>query len=62
MQGLGKQAKRYGFIHVNRDEHDLLDLARTKKDSFHWYRTVIDINGAHLTPHQPTPPATENQT
>lgn len=56
-------AKRYGFIHVNRDEHDLRDLARTKKDSFGWYRTVIDSNGAHLTPHQPTPPtATENHT
>ena len=56
-------AKRYGFIHVNRDEHDLRDLARTKKDSFHWYRAVIDSNGAHLTPQQPTPPtATENQT
>lgn len=38
-------AKRYGFIYVNRDEHDLRDLARLKKDSFYWYRAVIDSNG-----------------
>ena len=31
-------SKRYGFIYVNRDEFDLLDLARIKKDSFDWYR------------------------
>lgn len=41
-------AKRYGFIHVNRDEFDLLDLARTKKDSFFWYRALIDSNGRSL--------------
>ncbi len=41
-------AKRYGFIHVNRDEFDLLDLARTKKDSFFWYRSLIDSNGGSL--------------
>ncbi|MCP1413870.1 glycoside hydrolase family 1 protein [Paenarthrobacter sp. A20] len=41
-------AKRYGFIHVNRDEFDLLDLKRTKKDSFFWYRSLIDSNGGSL--------------
>ncbi|WP_026554424.1 glycoside hydrolase family 1 protein [Arthrobacter sp. 35W] len=41
-------SKRYGFIHVNRDEFDLLDLARTKKDSFFWYRALIDSNGGTL--------------
>lgn len=41
-------AKRYGFIYVNREEFDLLDLARVKKDSFHWYRALIDTNGAEL--------------
>lgn len=44
-QGIGK---RYGFIHVNRTEDDLKDLARTKKDSFHWYRRVIAGNGTDL--------------
>ncbi len=42
-------AKRYGFIYVNRDEFDLLDLARYRKDSFGWYAKVIASNGADLT-------------
>ncbi len=41
-------AKRYGFIYVNREEFDLLDLRRVKKDSFGWYRKVIDSSGADL--------------
>lgn len=41
-------SKRYGFIHVNRGEFDLMDLARTKKDSFFWYRALIDSNGGTL--------------
>lgn len=42
-------SKRYGFIYVNRDEFDLLDLARYRKDSFAWYAKVIATNGADLT-------------
>ncbi|WP_319520532.1 glycoside hydrolase family 1 protein [uncultured Martelella sp.] len=41
-------AKRYGFIYINRDEQDLRDLARIKKDSFHWYHDVIGSNGTDL--------------
>lgn len=41
-------SKRYGFIHVDRDETDLRQLARSKKDSFFWYRDVIAGNGAEL--------------
>lgn len=41
--------KRYGFVYVDRDEEDLKDLARIKKDSFYWYRGVIDGNGADLS-------------
>ena len=26
--------KRYGFVYVNRDDHDLKDMRRIKKDSF----------------------------
>lgn len=37
--------KRYGFIYVNRNEEDLLDLKRYKKDSFYWYQKVIQQNG-----------------
>lgn len=41
--------KRYGFIYVNRDEFDLKDLARYRKDSFFWYKKVIATNGEDLT-------------
>ena len=41
--------KRYGFIYVNRDEFDLKDLARYRKDSFYWYKKVIASNGEDLT-------------
>ena len=40
--------KRYGFIYVNRDDFDLKDLARIKKDSFYWYQKVIGSNGECL--------------
>lgn len=40
--------KRYGMIYVNRDEFDLKDLARIKKDSFYWYKKCIESNGADL--------------
>lgn len=45
----GEMKKRYGFIYVNRDETDLLDLKRYKKKSFDWFRKVIDTNGEDLT-------------
>ncbi|TGY36693.1 glycoside hydrolase family 1 protein [Microbacterium laevaniformans] len=41
-------SKRYGFIHVDRTETDLRELARTKKDSFGWYSRVIASNGEDL--------------
>lgn len=41
-------AKRYGFIYVNREEFDLLDLRRVRKDSFFWYKKVIASNGMDL--------------
>lgn len=37
--------KRYGFIYVNREDHDLKDLTRIRKDSFYWYQNVIKTNG-----------------
>lgn len=42
-------SKRYGSIYVNREEFDLLELARYKKDSLAWYQKVIAGNGADLT-------------
>lgn len=41
-QGYGK---RYGFVYVDRDEKELKDLRRIKKDSFYWYKEVIATNG-----------------
>lgn len=43
-QGYGK---RYGFVYVNREELDLRDMKRIKKDSFDWYQQVIKNNGIH---------------
>ena len=40
--------KRYGFVYINRDEFDLKDMARIKKDSFYWYKKVIASNGEDL--------------
>ncbi|MFC0233869.1 glycoside hydrolase family 1 protein [Vagococcus entomophilus] len=37
--------KRYGFVYVNREDFDLKDLKRYKKDSFFWYQQVIQQNG-----------------
>ncbi|WP_036269001.1 glycoside hydrolase family 1 protein [Mesoplasma seiffertii] len=41
-------SKRYGFIYVNRDEDDLKDLKRYRKDSFYWYKKVISSNGEDI--------------
>ncbi|MFJ5625041.1 glycoside hydrolase family 1 protein [Peribacillus loiseleuriae] len=41
-------SKRYGFIYVNRDEFELLDMRRIRKDSFYWYQNVIKTNGQEI--------------
>jgi len=40
--------KRYGFVYINRNEQEALDLRRIRKDSFYWYRDLIAENGASL--------------
>lgn len=40
--------KRYGFIYVDRDEFELKELKRHRKDSFYWYQNVIRENGKSL--------------
>lgn len=37
--------KRYGFIYVNRTDTELLDMKRYKKDSYYWYRELIQNRG-----------------
>lgn len=40
--------KRYGFIYINREDHDIKELERIKKDSYYWYKKVIETNGESL--------------
>ena len=44
--------KRYGFIYVDRDEDDekakTASMKRYRKDSFYWYKKVIESNGKEL--------------
>lgn len=44
----GEMKKRYGLIHVDRDNDGKGTLKRTRKKSFYWYRDVIDSNGQNL--------------
>lgn len=41
--------KRYGFIYVDREEHDLKTLKRYPKKSFYWYQQVTATNGEDLS-------------
>ncbi|MCE2068671.1 family 1 glycosylhydrolase [Streptococcus thermophilus] len=41
-------SKRYGFIYVDRNDDGSGILARYKKNSFSWYKSVIESNGAVL--------------
>ncbi|WP_188777608.1 glycoside hydrolase family 1 protein [Paenibacillus hunanensis] len=43
-----EMSKRYGFIYVDQDDDGNGTLARSKKDSFHWYKQVIASNGEQL--------------
>lgn len=40
--------KRYGFIYVDRNDKGEGSLKRFKKDSFDWYKEVIQSNGQSL--------------
>ncbi|KRN28167.1 Beta-glucosidase 6-phospho-beta-glucosidase beta-galactosidase [Lactobacillus selangorensis] len=46
--GTGQMSKRYGMIYVDRDDEGNGTLDRSKKDSFYWYKKVIQSNGADL--------------
>jgi len=46
--GTGEMRKRYGFIYVDMDGEDNGTMARSRKDSFFWYKKVIESNGTHL--------------
>lgn len=40
--------KRYGFVYVDMDDTGHGSLARSRKDSFAWYKKVIASNGEDL--------------
>ncbi len=44
----GEMSKRYGFIYVDKDDEGNGTLERSRKDSFYWYKTVIESNGKEL--------------
>ena len=44
----GEMKKRYGFIYVDRDNDGNGDFHRERKDSFYWYKKVIESNGEEL--------------
>lgn len=43
--GTGEMKKRYGFIHVDKDNEGNGTLERRKKDSFVYYKKIIRTNG-----------------
>ena len=44
----GEYDKRYGFIYVDTTDEEVGTLDRYKKDSFYWYKKVIESNGEYL--------------
>lgn len=44
----GEMKKRYGFIYVDRDDKGNGSNKRYRKDSFYWYKEVIENNGSNL--------------
>lgn len=47
--GTGEMKKRYGFVYVDRDDQGNGTLARSRKDSFYWYKKVIASDGEDLS-------------
>lgn len=46
--GTGEMRKRYGFIYVDKHDDGTGTMARSRKDSFFWYKKVIESNGEDL--------------
>lgn len=43
-----EMSKRYGFIYVDQDDDGNGTLARSRKESFYWFKKVIASNGEDL--------------
>lgn len=46
--GTGEMEKRYGYIYIDRDNKGNGSLKRIRKESFYWYKKVIESNGETL--------------
>ena len=46
--GTGEMRKRYGFIYVDKHDDGSGTMARSKKDSFWWYKKCIESDGTDL--------------
>ena len=46
--GTGEMKKRYGFVYVDRFNDGTGTLERSKKDSYDWFKKVIESNGEDL--------------
>ena len=46
--GSGEMKKRYGFVYVDKDDYGNGTYKRFRKDSFYWYKKVIESNGEIL--------------
>ena len=44
----GEMKKRYGFIYVDKQDDGIGTLKRMRKDSFYWYKKVIESRGEDL--------------
>ena len=44
----GEMKKRYGMIYVDRDNEGNGSMKRLCKDSYYWYKNVIESNGSKL--------------
>lgn len=44
----GEMAKRYGFIYVNYQDDLTGNGERYRKDSFYWYKQLIQSNGEQI--------------
>jgi len=43
-----EMSKRYGYIYVDKDNEGNGTLERSRKDSFYWYKKVIESNGEKM--------------
>lgn len=47
--GTGEMKKRYGFVYVDRNDVGEGTLERSRKDSFYWYKKVIENQASDLS-------------